>query len=226
MGCCCCCCPRGYQGDYRRWQALDGVCRLVADVDQEVKSGAQYLDRLLKDIVSDVSNKPFIVRELPTTQQEKEEEEDVHDHDYHCSRCYYYRPYHQLLPSSSITASQSPELYESSYLPEGSVTSTSCDPLPGTTNNCDINIVTTPQSPALPEDPQGQRLMHLPSTSTTDQQDPHGTPSSGKTLLHYQSGLFDLGAFIGRIAAHLRVVNLFIKQLAMSWISVSSYYYY
>ncbi|EER12950.1 hypothetical protein Pmar_PMAR000685 [Perkinsus marinus ATCC 50983] len=164
--------------------ALDGVCRLVADVDQEVKSGAQYLDRLLKDIVSDVSNKPFIIRDLPTTQQEKEE----------------------LLPSSPITTSHSPELYESSYLPEGSVTSTSCDPLPGTTNNCDINIVTTPQSPALPEDPQGHRLMHLPSTSTTDQQDPHG--------------LFDLGAFIGRIAAHLRVVNPFIKQLAMSWISV------
>ncbi|KAF4686909.1 PtdIns(3,5)P(2) sythesis regulation factor [Perkinsus olseni] len=157
--------------------ALDGVCRLVADVDQEVKSGAQYLDRLLKDIVSDVSNRPFILREIPTGDDKDEEE---------------------LLPSPVTTG---PGMY-----PEDSATSTSCDVLlpavvAGVDNNC-INVISTPQSPALPEDPQGQRLMHLPA------------------LTRQEDGLFDLGAFIGRIAAHLRVVNPFIKQLAMSWISV------
>eukprot|EP00397_Hematodinium_sp_SG-2012_P015780 GEMP01016078.1.p1 GENE.GEMP01016078.1~~GEMP01016078.1.p1 ORF type:complete len:745 (+),score=143.98 GEMP01016078.1:91-2325(+) len=32
---------------------FDGLCTLIADVDQEVKNGAQHLDRLVKDIVTD-----------------------------------------------------------------------------------------------------------------------------------------------------------------------------
>eukprot|EP00919_Chromeraceae_sp_WS-2016_P002118 GHVR01005147.1.p1 GENE.GHVR01005147.1~~GHVR01005147.1.p1 ORF type:complete len:683 (-),score=190.96 GHVR01005147.1:78-2126(-) len=32
---------------------FDGLCRLFADVDSEVRNGAQYLDRLLKDVVTE-----------------------------------------------------------------------------------------------------------------------------------------------------------------------------
>jgi len=32
---------------------FDGLCKLFADVDVEVKNGAQYLDRLIKDIVTE-----------------------------------------------------------------------------------------------------------------------------------------------------------------------------
>ncbi|KAF4677959.1 PtdIns(3,5)P(2) sythesis regulation factor [Perkinsus chesapeaki] len=183
--------------------ALDGVCRLVADVDQEVKSGAQYLDRLLKDIVSDVANKPFILREIKPYEPGTEvSASPASESSWPASLTGYIPsppPPISLAEGMSPTTSTSGDAY-----PYRSTDNDSIDATP-------INIITTPETPSLPSEPQGQRLMHLQQQATTTA----SSSSQGAGV-----GLFDLGAFIGRISAHLRVANPFIKQLAMSWISV------
>lgn len=69
------------KGDILRYfnSVFDGMCKLAADTESSVKSGAELLDRLVKDIVSELSTKSVAPDQAPLNPPETDEPIEVPD---------------------------------------------------------------------------------------------------------------------------------------------------
>lgn len=67
------------KGDILRYfnSVFDGMCKLAADTEGSVKSGAELLDRLIKDIVSELSTKSVAPEQPPLNPPETDEAVEV-----------------------------------------------------------------------------------------------------------------------------------------------------
>ncbi|GAB5587454.1 hypothetical protein Unana1_02354 [Umbelopsis nana] len=67
------------KGDILRYfnSVFDGMCKLAADTESSVKSGAELLDRLIKDIVSELSTKSVAPDQPPLNPPETDEAIEV-----------------------------------------------------------------------------------------------------------------------------------------------------
>ncbi|KAJ2964699.1 hypothetical protein NQZ79_g485 [Umbelopsis isabellina] len=67
------------KGDILRYfnSVFDGMCKLAADTEGSVKSGAELLDRLIKDIVSELSTKSVAPEQPPLNPPETDEALEV-----------------------------------------------------------------------------------------------------------------------------------------------------